>query len=273
MITIIFGKPGAGKTSLMTHFMTDIYENEGDELLEKCRERILEQNATRLHPLPLPEEVPLFSNFGVKFTTGYRKEYSPYFFNPYYFGVENDDYPVQYLLPCGNYFIDEGQRYFNSRRSLSLRDHVSKAFELHRQFEINIFIGCQRPKLIDLNIRELTPRFLEALEMKNETTAYGGIVSSTWRLKEYTSTADVLEYLEKGEETGHEIEPVVHVGNIFECFDSFEQGKRFYPKDEEGRTFSLLPFGDRDSVPEDLRKIYEPGEPKWYRSKEREETA
>ncbi len=31
--------------------------------------------------------------------------------------------------------------------------------------------------------------------------------------------------------------------------------------------------GDRDSVPEELRKIYEPGEPKWYRSKEREETA
>lgn len=270
MITIIFGKPGAGKTSLMTHFMIELYEKQGDELRERCIERIAEQNQDRLYALPFPDQPPFFSNYGVKFLVDYEEEFSPYFLNPYYFGIENDEFEVQYLLPCSQCFISEGQKYFNSRKSLSLRDHVSRAFELHRQNEMNFFIDCQRPKLIDLNIRELAPRFLEVLRMENTTNSYGGILSSAWYCKEFSSAAEVMDYLTTGE-GGHELPPFVHRGDIFEAFDSFEQKKKFFPADKKGSCFTLLPFQPRENLSQGLRRLYDPAEPKWYRSKEKQE--
>ncbi len=270
MITILFGKPGAGKTSLMTHFMIELYEREGDELLDKCRDRIAEQNEKRLFALPFPDRPPFFSNYGVRFLVDYEEEYSPYFFNPFYFGIGNEEFEVQYLLPCGYCFITEGQKYFNSRKSLTLRDHVSRAFELHRQNEMNFFIDCQRPKLIDLNIRELTPRFLEVQRMENTTNNYGGILSSAWYCREFNSAAEVMNYLTTGE-GGREIPPIVHRGNIFDCFDSFEQKNKFFPKDVKDCGFTLLPFHQAEDLPEQLRRLYDPSEPKWYRSKDTKE--
>ncbi len=254
----------------MTHFMIDLYEREGDELLDRCKEKIILQNERRLYALPLPDKPPIFSNYSVKFLVDYEEEASPYFFNPYYFGVGNDEFEVQYLLPCAHCFITEGQKYFNSRKSLTLRDHVSRAFELHRQNEMNFYIDCQRPKLIDLNIRELTPRFLEVLKMENEENSYGGILSSTWYLREFASQAEVMDYLSTGE-GGHEIQPVVHRGNIFEAFDSYEQSTNFFPKDERESAFTLLPFREEEGLPGNLRKLYDPTEPKWYRSKDTKE--
>lgn len=268
MITIIFGKPGAGKTSLMAHLMMDLYANRGRELLKKCEDLIIAENQERLHRLPLPEKPPIFSNFSVEFLVGFKKKFSPYFFNPYYFGIENDDFPVQHILPGGAYFIDEGQKYFNSRKSGTFPDHVSRAFEFHRHFKIDIFIGVQRPKLIDLNIRELTPCFWEITGMQHETNGYGGIERTTWTIREYTSDAEVTERLETGD-GGRELPPVVHEGNIFEAFNSFEQRKLFFPKDEKDASFTLLPFRPNGELPEALRDLYKSGEPKWYRNGEK----
>ncbi len=273
MIIIVFGKPGAGKTSLMTHFMTELYEKQGDELLESCQDLIIEQNQERLYALPLPDKPPIFSNFGAKILADYEEEYSPYFFNPYYFGVENDDFPIQYLLPGGYYFIDEAQKYYNSRKSLMLRDHVSRAFETHRQYGMTFILGCQRPKLIDLNIRELTAVCIEVVRLENEVTAYGGIRSSAWYCRKYDSVSAALEYLETGVETGKKIPPIVHNGNIYEAYDSFENRKQFFPKDQKSSGFDLLPFRHDDNLPEEILRFYKPGEPKWFRSKPSEETA
>lgn len=268
MITIIFGKPGAGKTSLMAHLMIDLYNQHRHELLKTCEDIIIAENQERMNPLPLPKKPPIFSNFAVEFLVGFKKKFSPYFFNPYYFGIENDEFPVQHILPGGAYFIDEGQRYFNSRKSGSFPDHVSRAFETHRHFKIDIYIGVQRPKLIDLNIRELTPRFWEIVDTIKETNGYGGITKTTWRIQEYNSDAEVTEHIETGQ-GGHEIPPIVHEGNIYETFNSFEQKKLFFPKDEENAGFTLLPFQPDVELPENIKEIYNTGEPKWYRNGEK----
>lgn len=268
MITIIFGKPGAGKTSLMAHLIEDLYIKKGRELLKTCEDLIVIENESRLYPLPLPQKPPIFANFEVEFLAGYQKKFSPYFFNPYYFGIENDEFPVQHILPGGAYFIDEGQRYFNSRKSGSFPDHVSRAFEVHRHFKIDIYIGVQRPKLIDLNIRELTPRFWEIIDTQNETNGYGGVTKTTWTLREFSSDTEVMERIQTGE-GGRQLPPIVHDGNIFESFNSFEQKKLFFPKDEKNAGFTLLPFRPAGELPEKLKEIYNPGEPKWYRKSEK----
>ena len=245
MITIIFGKPGAGKTSLMAHLMTDLYARRR-ELLKTCEDIIIAENQERINPLPLPEKPPIFSNFAVEFLVGFKKKFSPYFFNPYYFGIENDEFPVQHILP----------------------GHVSRAFETHRHFKIDIYIGVQRPKLIDVNIRELTPRFWEIIDTRHETNGYGGIVKTTWRIQEFNSDAEVIEHIENGG-GGHELPPIVHEGNIFEAFNSFEQKKLFFPRDEKDAGFTLLPFRPDAELPEDIKEIYNTAEPKWYRSGEK----
>lgn len=267
MITVIFGKPGAGKTSLMAHLISEIYETRRDELLKRSRQIIGEENAKRVFPLPLPDSPPIFSNFEATFLVGYEKRWSPYFLNPYYFGIENEEFPTQHILPGGVYFIDEAQKYYNSRKSGTFPDHVSLAFETHRHFEIDIYLGGQRPKLLDINIRDLVHRFLFIMSMTNETNGYGGVLRSEWRMREFENYGAVEEYLNTGI-GGTELPPVVHEGNIFDAFNSFGEKKNFFPKDENGAAFHLLPFKQEDGLPDKIKALYESGEPKWFRRKE-----
>ena len=98
MITIIFGKPGKGKTSLMAHLMTEIYMKKRHEMMKVCADLIEAENRDRKYALPFPEKPPIFSNFAVEFLVGFEKKYSPYYLNPYFFGIENDEFPVQHIL-------------------------------------------------------------------------------------------------------------------------------------------------------------------------------
>lgn len=269
-ITIITGDPGAGKTSFMTHLLIEEFFKAGDELLEKCQEDIIKENEERLYPLPLPDKPPIFTNYGVKFYEDYEKEYSPYFINPYYFGVRNEETSVQYLLPNSRIFIEECQRYFDSRQSTSFPRRVSEAFEMHRHFGLEIYLDAQRGKLVDLNIRGIASRILRIEGTENKKNKYGGILSTTWKIREFESNAELMQYYDTGI-GGHEIEPVTHKGNIFEAFDSKKNRKAFYPPDKPQQAFTLLDFyADKENAPAELKMYYDTNEPKWFRHKEKE---
>lgn len=270
MITQIVGKPGAGKTSLLTHFLMEMFFSRGDELLERCREAIELENQERMHPLSFPEKPPIFANYNVSFFEGYEKTYSPYFLNPYYFGINHNETPVQYILPGSKIFIEESQRYYDSRQSGSFPRWVSEAFEMHRHFDLDIYLDSQRWKLIDLNIRDLVSRTLLVTRMENELNGYGGVLSTTWYLREFEGSAELTQYFETGV-GGTEIDPVIHKGNIFEAFDSHKNRKAFYPPDKPAQGFTLLNFcGDKGDIPEELKMYYDIGEPKWFRHKDKE---
>ena len=132
MITIIFGAPGTGKTSLNTHFLQTEYKTHGRALLAQTQKRIAEVNRTRVKPLTLPDKPPIFANYKASFKTGYEKTFEPYYINPFYLGLENGNMPTQYLPPQSRVFISESQRYYNSRKSSTLPDWVSRLYEMHR---------------------------------------------------------------------------------------------------------------------------------------------
>ena len=266
----IVGKPGAGKTSLMTHFLMEEFFTNGDDLLEKCCEAIALENQERINPLPFPTKPPIFANYGVRFEEDYEKEYSPYFINPFYFGIGHNDTPVQYILPGSKIFIEECQKYYDSRQSGSFPRWVSEAFEMHRHFDVDIYLDSQRWKLVDLNIRDLASRTLLVERMENALTRYGGLLSSTWYLREFESNAELVQYTETGI-GGHEIEPIVHKGDIFEAFDSRKNRKAFYPPDKPSQGFTLLEFcQDKAAAPDDLRMYYDTKEPEWFRHKDKD---
>lgn len=259
MITIIFGAPGAGKTSLNTYFLKEVYSSQGQRLLRATRERIAKLNIERTTLLSLPDKPPIFSNFPVKLKHGFE----PYFLNPYFFGLSNDRMATQFLPPKSQIFITEGQRYFDSRQSGSFPAHVSRAFEMGRHYGMNFYIDCQRPDLIDKNIRMICTRFIEVRSMEHQTDENDRILQTTFHCRTFPSFVAVEAYLGSGEQTYTE-ENFINEGNIFRAFNSYGCFDEFVPP--EGKNFVLLPFrqNKRDEANE---TFYRTEEPKEYRIK------
>ena len=267
MITILFGAPGTGKTSLLTHFLKDAYIAHGRALLSYTKARISALNETRTDPLAAPESPPIFANYRTSFKVGYEKTFEPYFVNPYYMGLPNDRMPVQHLPPGAKVFITEAQRYYNSRKSSTLPDHVSRLFEMHRHYGLDFYLDTQRANLIDLNIKEICKRFLEVRAMQHEQDETGRILRSVFCCFEFDCWRAVEQYMETGAETYKKVR-IMNEGNIFRSFDSYSCADEFLPR--EGQAFDCLTFPARGSAPEPGRAMfYKTEEPAEFRAQGR----
>lgn len=263
MITIIFGKPGAGKTSLMAHFLQDLYAKQGKSLLKKSISEIERVNETRKTPLTLPDRPPIYSDFEVWIHTGYNKWFIPYFINGYYFGLANENMPTQFVFPYAKIFLSEAQRYFDSRKSSTFPRFAASAFEMHRHYGLDIWLDVQRVGLIDLNVRELCKRFIEVQDVEHTTSGTGEITASEWKCREFETSADVDLYLKSGDKVYAETS-YRHEGNIFSGVDSRGHFGDFLPAD--GKGFTNLPFLRAGEKPAPGTEIfYQSGEPKGYR--------
>ena len=263
MITIIFGAPGAGKSSLNTYFLKEQYEKHGFELLEKTKELIDEANEKRQHKLSYPDKPPIFADFKVKFLVDYEEYYEPYFINGFYAGLPNDRLPVQFIPPGSKIFLSEVQRYYDSRKSSSMPNFISRAFEMHRHYSLDFWLDVQRPTLVDLNIRELCKRFIEVIEMENTLNSVGDVTRSVFRCREFGCWRDVAQYLETGAKT-YKDTVFIHDGNIFDCFDSFNYFSEFLPG--EDADFKYLPFRSRaEAAGSSDAAYYNISEPEAYR--------
>ena len=265
MITIIFGAPGTGKTSLSTHFLKQTYQTQGRALLSYTRGRIEAMNKSRAVPLARPEKPPIFANYKVSFKTGYDKTFEPYFINPYYMGLPNEAMPTQYLPPGSKVFISEAQRYYNSCKSSTLPDFVSRLYEMHRHYGIDIWMDVQRANLIDLNIKEICKCFIEVREMRHKKDYAGRILRTSFRCREFDCWRAVEQYMETGAETFREV-CYMSEGSIFRCFDSYSYFEAFLP--EEGKNFNYLHFissEEQKQAGEDA-VFYRTDEPAEYRA-------
>ncbi len=271
MLTGVFGLPGKGKSSLLTHIIMSLYRTEGRKLLSRSCERIEEINKEHGLDLVKPWKVPIYSDFRVKFLVDYEKYYEPYFVNGFYIGLSNDNLPVQYLVPGSKVFLSEVQRYFNSRDRRGLPDHVSRFFEMHRHYGLDVYMDMQRPQLLDLNIKDITERFIEVLGMEHKTDFSGRIISSKFICRAFFGWRDTERYLNNGEKTYQEIE-IEHEGNIFRCFDSHTFADEFLPV--KGKEFSYLDFrtnSEAMKIKPEERKFYKLVEPEGFRGCKKKE--
>ena len=268
MLTIISGVPGAGKSSLNAYFLYSTYREEGRTLLKRCRAKIEELNKTRLHPLTLPAQPPIYSDFKVKFPAGYKKWYEPYFINGYYMGLSNERLKTQFLPPYAKVFLGESQRYYNSRKSGSFPDFVSRFYEMHRHFGLDIYLDVQRVRLIDPNIRELCRRFIEVQGMEHTRDKLGRITRTVWHCREFGNWIDFEDYLNTGADTYKET-TYSYDGNIFDCFDSFSFFENYLPEDVAGNDICYLKHLSRAEarfIGADKAEFYKSGEPVAYRT-------
>jgi hypothetical protein len=124
--------------------------------------------------------------------------------------------------------ITEGQKYFNSRMSMYYPDWQSRWFEQHGHNNYDIYIDVQRPKLIDINIRELST-FIEILKKTNKVKS-GRIVSATWLVRKFEGNAELDRYIASGKRdtTCYAEEKIVASYNIHECYNSQMCKPKFY---------------------------------------------
>ena len=229
MITIVFGKPGAGKTAFLVHdaleYMT--FSDEGRSLHAATCRKIQELNDNG-GLFTAPKIAPVYSNFPITVNVGTNAESCSYYIDGFHLGFANDYVQVMPVLPGARIYLSEAQRYYNSRRSKDLPDWVSRFFEEHRHFGLNILLDVQRPGLIDVNIRELCGCFIEVLGMTHDIDSQGLIRSSTFHLRQFDDWKFVDRYM-SGSESQYQEREIRHTGNVFASYQSFSYFNQFVP--------------------------------------------
>ena len=225
MITIIFGVPRAGKTALMTHLLnTAMFDRDRFRCMSKAIQYKNENGFT----LSTPRHC-ICANYDVvgrKF--GYKPRYSRRI-NPFRLGYANDKVKTHFIEPYSVIGITEGQKYLNSRMSAFYPDWQSRWYEQHGHNDYDIYIDVQRPKLIDINIRELS-KFIEIIEKKNKTDRNGRVKSITWRVRCFDSSAELDEYFASGkkDKTTYTEQTITAKYNVHDCYNSQMCKPKFY---------------------------------------------
>ena len=240
MITIVFGKPGAGKTAFLVQDALR-YMTFGDEARKVFADTVRKVNELNEKGgnFTLPRVVPVYSNFPITANPGSKVETRSLYIDGFHMGFENEYVPVLHLYPGAKVYLSEAQRYYNSRRSKDLPDWVSRFYEEHRHFGLNIMLDVQRPGLIDINIRELCGKFIEVLGMTHRTDRKGLIISSTYHIREFEDWKFVEQYMSGGRDAGLYTERKVrYEGCVFDAYQSFSYFNQFVPK--EGKDFTQV---------------------------------
>ena len=251
MIIIVFAKPRHGKTAYLT-CNAAMYLNRGpisQELYNSTCAYVKSLNAEGFK-YSLPEHAPVYTNYRVGVRSGWNEITESYYIDGFHMGFSNKYLPVFNVYPGSKIFLSEAQRYYNSRKSKDLPDWVSRYFEEHGHFFLDIWLDVQRPGLIDVNIRDITERFVEIVRVRLQRceAAADKHLQTVFDTVVYNS----YEEVEAGKGT-----PDVEVFdfNVFEFFESQCYYRSFLPSavetesldDDESEEFVckvMLPSGD-----------------------------
>ncbi len=256
MLIFLTGIPGAGKTAGLTKFLVEKLSQTGfEDYLKLKREQKKMERGGFVVDLP-PQHHLCYSDYTVKYFN-----LKPYYVDGFQLGMPNPFFKTANIPPYSTIFLDEAQRYYDSRMSKFIREEVYLWYQFHRHNDYTVFLACQRITDIDIKIRTLGQRFICLDEVSVKENEYGMITKCIWKGKEFSScdcaekyTMSKDEY--KNKDTGKDFEMSCDF-NIFNCYNSkscrpfFYKGKYNVPYDyysENGYEFTLdsfVEFNDR----------------------------
>lgn len=236
MIRIICGEPRVGKTALMTSFaLKHMIGVQAHRDIRECIKVLMPFNAGGFCYI-VPSDHLVFADYTV--WTGSGGHVTNYEAEGFYLGLPNDRHPTMFLPPASHIYLDEAQKYYDSRKK-GLADFVSRFYELHGHYRLELTCTVQRPKLIDLNIRELAAEIIYVLKLEHNREN-GRIVSSDWTCVLFRDVAAAVSYIEGGcrDFKGGTLTEYSYTGNIFRHYDSFDKCPLFF-KDRYNSQFDL----------------------------------
>lgn len=248
MITIFTGDPGSGKTSLMCSIAVNSMTINASERVKKCNSIIEILNDNGYH-YNYAENHVTYTNFWCQ--SKHIKWYSQrtaYDFDGTDFGLEDPEHETKNVFPCSFLFFMEGQSFLNSRASRYFRDSVSRAYENHRHWGLDIFIDAQRGTLIDLNVRDISGEIIDVVNREEVVDKNGRLIEYKWNTRVFQASSAYQKYLETGKLEG-EFETRVYTfpGNIHDCYMSENnfalflagrENKMFWNKEHEEPTYT-----------------------------------
>lgn len=227
-ITIICAPPGYGKTALMSLFQSQaMIGGRTDYVIAKKEIEHLQNIGFTKVNLP-PQKHLCFSDYDFSL----NRKYTRYKISGYEIGLTNPYFKTVFLPVGSSIFLDEAQRYFDSRLSLYLREEVYRWFQLHRHNRYKVFMTAQRLANIDLNIRSIADKFIVIDKLEVKKDEYGRVVKMTWKTRQFTSCETAEQYQlskEKGEvaKLGESVE-ITTTENVFAYYNSESNKPVFY---------------------------------------------
>ncbi len=238
MITLIVGEPGAGKTSLMASLACFSMTTQARERV-KMSNSMIEAFNSNGYNFNFAEEHVTYTNFFCE--SHHIKWFTPrisYDLDGIDFGLEDLEHKTKNIFPCSFLFFMEGQSFLDSRKSRFFRQSVSRAYENHRHWGLDIFIDAQRATLIDANIREISGEIVEVKNRVVKRNSQGIIKKIIWNTRVFDGSKVYEKYLESGKLNGDYVTRVYEFpGNIHDCYVS-ENNFALFLDGRENKMFS-----------------------------------
>ncbi len=232
MITVIFGKPGHGKTAYLSSIGLKYLgcTAEASELKQNSIEQIRFLNSRGFN-YSMPDRPPVYTNYPLSAQIGYKKRRDSYYVDGFHLGLENDFVPVIPVVPGSKILMTEVQRYYNSRvPAKDFSDWVSRYFEEHRQFSLDIYLDLQRLGLLDLNVRDICEDIVEVVDVEHKIDYAGNVLESEFLLRKWSSLSAAEAFISNNSLKNYDLVKERFTGNVFESYKSKQFFDAFLPK-------------------------------------------
>ncbi|MCM1437647.1 MAG: hypothetical protein NC131_00345 [Roseburia sp.] len=227
MITILFAPPRTGKTLFMTHMARETaFDRERTKLMQR---EILCKQASGFEKISTIPAHCVSANYGMVLR---KFGYSPRFnrrINPYRLGFANPFVETHFNISYEAIFIDEAQKYLNSRMSRLFPDWQSRWYEQHGHDDLDIWLATQRPMLIDVNVRELS-RFIEICGIERKFDCFGQPrrIAFDFRILSNSSAFDKYMASGKSDKSCYTEKTEIADYNVQACYDHQSCKPKFY---------------------------------------------
>ena len=201
MITIIVGEGGRGKSLRLTYKLGLRMLNGFNDYIKLKRDLKQLKSGGGFSQLNLPEQKHLvYADFDLKI----NKRLRSYWIDGYQIAMPNDYFDTILIPFYSAIGLDEGDRYFDSRKTKELRQEVYRYPQLHRHGDYDLYIVCHRIASLDTHFREMADKIevMNGVEFKKDK--YGLIKSVTFDLMEFNSCNAAEKYqLESDNKSTH----------------------------------------------------------------------
>ncbi len=216
IIHILFGEQRTGKTLYLAYkAITEAYDV---NRLNRCHAKIDSLN-TIGYNFSKPRHL-CFSDFDIEIHHWGKAPDINYWIDGFYLGlphhvVKNQKltYRTLNIPPFVNLYLDEGNKYFDSRNKEIMPDFRKRWVELMGQWGLTLTMVCHRPMLVDVCIRDLAD-FRQFLKTEFTYDCFGNIRTAKIFTRYFPTNKDFEAFLNGNIITDNVIEEAIDI----DCF-------------------------------------------------------